>query len=427
MSVVSSLYTGASGLTAHGDALSVVGDNIANANTIGYKSSRANFEDVLANSVGGVGNDIGLGSKLAQVQKILTQGTLLGTGVATDLAIKGDGYFAVKGSAAGLQGQFYTRAGQFILDKDGYMVNSDELKVQGYVIDQTTGTLVKSVTDVKVENSSMPPVATTTSQIAGNLDSTTSTPAQAFTVGAGGDWAGVGYGPEDASNFSSSMTVYDSLGNDHSATVYFRNDGATGWSWSAMVDGGEVGGTAGVMREIGSGAITFDTAGAIATGGTGTLATTFTGAAASSINIDLTNVTQYASQSTVTYLDQNGYGSGSLSGISIGSDGIVTGVFSNGQQRTVAQVLLADFSSPDAMQRIGGNLYIETQKSGTALVGEAASGGRGVISAGALEQSNVDLAQQFVDMIAFQRGFQSNSKTVQTADQMLQTLIGLKR
>jgi flagellar hook protein FlgE len=422
MSVVSSLYTGASGLTSHGDAINVVGDNIANANTVGYKRSRANFEDVLAQSVGGVGNEIGLGSRLASVQKLLSQGALLGTGIATDLAISGDAFFAVKGSASGLDGTFFTRAGQFIMDKDGYMVNQDGLKVQGYNIN-TSGVLVKSVTDIQVQNTQMPPVATTTAQIDGNLDAD-STPF----VDATTPWDATN--PEGTSSFSTSMTVYDSLGAAHSVTVFFRNDDTNGWTWHAMVDGGDVtGGTAGTWSDIGTGTLTFDANGQLTAGMTGTVTTTgwTNGAAASSIDVDLTNLTNYAAKSSVSYMDQDGFASGTLSGISIASDGVITGVFSNGQNRTVGQVLLADFQSADNLNRIGGNLFIETKESGTALFGEAGTGGRGTINAGALEQSNVDLAQQFVDMIAFQRGFQSNSKVVQTADQMLQELIMLKR
>ena len=425
MSVVSSLYTGAAGLSSHGEAISVVGDNIANANTVGFKRSRANFEDVLAQSVGG-GNESGLGSNVADVQKLMTQGALLGTGVATDLAIKGDGFFAVKGSAAGLEGTFYTRAGQFHMDKDGFLVNSNDLKVQGYVVNDN-GVLVKSVTDMQVSNSAIPPMATANASISGNLDANSAV-MDAAAAPAGNPWDTDNV--EGTSNFATSMTVYDSLGQSHSITVAFRNDSADGWEWHALVDGGEVsGGTAGTWSEIGDGTLAFDTDGQMTTSPPVVTLSgiNFNGATAQDINIDFGEVTNYASKSTVTHLDQDGYSSGSLSGISIDSEGTVTGIFSNGQQRTVGQVLLADFKAADQLQRMGGNLYIETEASGTALVGEAAAGGRGIINAGSLEQSNVDLAQQFVDMIAFQRGFQSNSKTIQTADQMMQELINLKR
>jgi flagellar hook protein FlgE len=415
MSIISSLYTGASGLTSHGEALSVVGDNIANADTVGYKRSRANFEDVLAQSVGSGDKDIGLGSRVADVQKILSQGSLLGTGLSTDLAIKGDGFFAVKGTSSGIEGTFYTRAGQFSLDKDGYLVNNDALKVQGYVVD-ATGTLVKSVTDLKVNNSQIPPVATTAAEIDGNVDSTSTTPTAAWDA----------QNPDTTSNFSTSMTVYDSLGQSHSLTVFYRDNGAGSWNWYALAKGSEVG-AATTWSQIGTGTLTFDTAGALTAGATGSISATFTGAAAQTITLDQTNVTQYASTSNVSYMDQDGYGSGALSGISIGSDGLVTGTFSNGQKQTVGQVLVADFKAAESLSRTGSNLYIETESSGTALLGEAASGGRGTINAGSLEQSNVDLASEFVDMIAFQRGFQANSKIVTTSDEMLQELIALKR
>jgi len=417
----------------------VVGDNIANANTVGFKSSRANFEDVLARSLGGGVGDVGLGSRLADVQQILTQGALLGTGIATDLAIKGDGYFAVKGSAEGLDSTFYTRAGQFYLDKDGYMVNSEQLKVQGYVVN-AAGTLVKTVTDVKVENSQMPPVATTAAQVIGNLDSDAVIPTMTMAAAL----AAVPQTPEAASNFSTSVTVYDSLGKDHSVTIYFRKDaqapaGQT-WSWNALVDGGELtGGTAGTWVQCANGTMNFDTDGKLVSQATAATDFDFVGATqnqaiafdfgddTASGGTGLKGVANYASSSTVTYIDQDGYGSGALSGISIASDGVIDGLFNNGMRRTVGQVLLADFQSPQELQRIGGNLFISTEASGPALIGEAASGGRGTIAAGSLEQSNVDLAQQFVDMIAFQRGFQANSRTITTADQMLAELVALKR
>jgi flagellar hook protein FlgE len=429
MSVVSSLYTGAAGLASHGDALSVVGDNIANSNTVGFKGSRANFEDVLARSVGGGTDDIGLGSRLANVQRLLTQGALLGTGVATDLSISGNGFFMVKGSAAGLDGLFYTRAGQFSLDKDGKLVNTNGLVAQGYVAD-ASGNLVKNLTDIQVSTAQMPPVATTSAEIVANLDATSTTPAAAWSTAS----------PTATSNFSSTLTVYDSLGESHTVNVYYRKEAAAGaWSWHALVDGGEItGGTAGVAEEEASGTLAFDTQGRLTAAATTTSSFGFLNAVpAQNIAFDfgdpippgtgLKGTTSFASTSVVTFMDQNGYASGSLSGISIDADGTVNGVFSNGMKRTVGQVLLANFQSPESMKRVGGNLYIGTASSGPALVAEAASGGMGAINAGTLEQSNVDLAKQFVDMITFQRGFQANSKTITTADEMLQQVLGLKR
>ena len=209
-----------------------------------------------------------------------------------------------------------------------------------------------------------------------------------------------------------------------------------------LVDGGDTtGGTgAGTWESIASGTLTFDTQGRLDTEVNGAASVDFVGATpgqaitfdfGDSITTDggsgLTGMTNYAGPSTINFMDQDGYASGALTSISIDTDGMISGIFSNGQQQAVGQVLLADFQNAQDLQRTGGNLFVETQKSGAALIGEATQGGRGSINAGALEQSNVDLAKEFVDMIAFQRGFQSSSKTIQTADMLLQEVIGLKR
>ena len=429
MSVISSMFTGASGITAHGDALQVVGDNIANSNTVGYKGSRANFEDVLARSMGGA--ELGLGTRLAGVQKILSQGALLGTGVSTDLAIKGDGFFQVKGKADGLDGAFYTRAGQFKVDKDGNLVNQSGLKLQGYNSDEN-GNLIQQVADLQVPSYELPPVATTASTIVANLNSDEVAPANPWDP----------TNPSATSNFSTSMTVYDSLGKAHNVDVYFRREAAAGaWSWHGLVDGGEVtGGTAGVPTQAATGTLTFDTQGRLTTEATTTSDFDFLGAVQNqaiafdfgdSITTDggsgLKGVTSYASPSGVTFLSQDGSSSGSLAGISITPNGEIQGVFSNGMQRTVGRVLVADFQNPQDLARTGGNLFIATNESGGPLVGEAGTGGRGAIVSGSLEQSNVDLANEFVNMIAYQRGYQASSRIITVADQVLQETVNLKR
>ena len=429
MSVVSSLYTGASGLRSHGKAISVLGDNVANANTVGYKRSRANFADVLGRSTGG-GANFGMGSEVSSVQKMMSQGALLGTGSATDLAIKGNGFFCVKGSAAGISGNFYSRAGQFHLDKDGNMVNEAGLVAQGYLAD-STGALVKSVKDIKIPQSQMAPSATSKATVAGNLDAK----ATAFTTGSFS-----ATNASSTSNYSTQVTVYDSLGKAHTMTVYFRKTSATAWSYHGVVDGGEItGGSAGTPTVTLTGTLTFDTSGKLATVASGTGTANFANAVqGQTITMDwgdatgasgtgLKGMTSYASASTTSYVSQNGNASGNLAGISVAADGTISGVFSNGKKRTVGQMLLADFKSTQDLDRIGGNLYAETVKSGQANMRQAATGGMGTISAGALEQSNVDLAHEFVNLIAFQRGFQANSRTITTADQMLQELLSLKR
>ena len=433
MSVVSSLYTGASGLSSHGKAISVLGDNVANANTVGYKRSRANFADVLGRSTGAEpDSSIGQGSRLATVQKMMSQGALLGTGLATDMAIKGNGFFCVKGSASGITGNFYTRAGQFHLAKDGKMVNEAGLVAQGYLAD-AAGMLTKKVTDIKIPQSQMAPQATSTSSIAGNLDAG----ATAFTTGSFSASSAA-----TTSNYSTQVTVYDSLGKAHTMTIYFRKTSATAWSYHGVVDGSEItGGSAGTPTVTLTGTLTFDTSGKLASANAGTGTVNFANAVqGQTITVDwgdstgttpagtgLKGMTSYAAASTTSYVSQNGNASGNLAGISVGADGTVSGVFSNGKSRTVGQVLLADFKSQQDLNRIGGNLFAETLASGQALMRQAATGGMGTIAAGNLEQSNVDLATEFVNLIAYQRGFQANSRTVTTADQMLQELLSLKR
>ncbi len=428
MSIGSNLHTGAAGLGSHGSALSVVGDNIANANTVGFKKSRANFDDQLVRSA--LKQDVGLGSKIGSVQKMMLQGSLKSTGSSTDVAIKGNGWFTVQGSASGLTGNFYTRAGQFHLDQTGQLVNQAGLVAQGYMAD-AQGTITKKVVDIKLNHSQMAPTATSEATIYGNLSSSTTTPTSAWSTAA----------PTTTSNFSTQVTMYDSLGKAHTVNVFYRKEATAGaWSWYALVDGGEItGGTAGTYEQEASGSITFDTSGRLDTETTATSSFGWLNAVTATIAFDfgdsittdsgtgLKGTTQYASSSVITYADQDGNASGSMAGISIAADGVVSGVFSNGKQRTVAQLLLADFKSEQDLQRIGNNLFIETDKSGQALMTSAATGGMGTISAGYLEQANVDLAKEFVDMISFQRGFQANAKTVTTSDEMLRELITLKR
>jgi flagellar hook protein FlgE len=251
-----------------------------------------------------------------------------------------------------------------------------------------------------------------------NLDSTSATP-PAFSAA----------NPSGTSNYSTSMTVYDSLGAPHRADVYFRNQGGGNFEWHAMVDGGEVtGGTAGTPTEIANGTMTFDTAGKMTASATAASSASFVGAKPNqAIAFDFTGTSSFASASSVNALNQDGYGAGSLTDVAISDDGTITGKFSNGQSRDIARVALANFASDDGLHRVGNQLFSATDKSGSALVDAASTGGRGSISSGSLETSNVDLASELVTLIAYQRAFSANSKTVQTADEMLQEVSNLKR
>jgi flagellar hook protein FlgE len=434
MSLFSALSSGTAGLEASSAELSVVSNNIANASTVGFKVGRASFEDTLTQSVIGGNGQIGLGSQIQTVQKILTQGALTATGISTDLALQGNGFFIVNGSIDGQAGNFYTRDGEFTLDKSGYLVNLDGLRVQGYTAN-AAGTLTGLPGDLLVGNASAQPLATTTVTLKANLEADDAVTAAAFDPA----------DPSGTSNYSTSMTIYDSLGAAHQTEVYFHKSGDGTWDWHAMTDGGGLqGGTTGQLTEIASGDLTFDTQGRLDTssqnaapvfnplGANAPQPLTFnfgdaTGGAPSTTATGLAGVTQFSSTSATTYIGQDGYGSGQLSSIKIDTLGDISGVFTNGQTRVLGQVAVASFSAADQMDSIGGNLYSQTQGSGQPVVGAAGTGGRATIVAGSLEQSNVDLSDQLVRLITSQRAYEANSKSITTADQLLSELIALKR
>lgn len=430
MGLMSSMYTGVSGLESNSTDLTVIGDNIANANTIGFKGSRTAFEDALAQNLIG-GSQVGMGSRVQAIQKLMTQGALLNTGVVTDLAINGPGFFVVRGAHNGTQGQYYTRAGQFTVNQDGYLVNLEGLLVQGYQAD-ASGSLTGVLGDLRVGSVSAPPKATTTVALKANLDANAQVPTGAWNAAAPVAFDGT----TGNYNFSTSTTVYDSLGNAIPINVYFRKTATGAWEWHATTDGGNLtGGTAGTSTEIASGTLTFDASGNLTAQ---TQTSTFNPLGAVNpqpLTFDFgtpgapndVGVTQYGSPSAVSFLGQDGFASGALARISVSADGTLFGTFTNGEKLVLGQVAIADFEAPDQLERIGGNLFAERPDSGPPTIGQASTGGRGSIVAGALEASNVDLASEFVRMISAQRGFQANSKTISTADQLLGELMNLKR
>jgi flagellar hook protein FlgE len=433
MSLMTALYAGASGLEASSLELSVVGDNIANGNTIGFKGSRAAFADAMAqNLVGGAtggGGQRGLGAKLQIVQKILTQGSLVNTGLATDLGIEGNGFFSVRGSHNGSEGTFYTRAGQFTVNEDGYLVNLQNLRVQGYMADSIGNISGANVSDLQVGNAGTSPHATTSITLKANLDANAIPPNNPMFDPAD---------PGDTSNFVTGVTIYDSLGKAHQAEVYFRKTSAGAWEWHALTDGANLtGGTTGTATEIASGSMTFGTEGQLLqetqTSGFNPLGAeaqplAFNFGDPTNLNgTGLAGITQFAAASSTNFTNQDGYDSGTLTRIAINTQGQVMGIFTNGQTRALGQVALTNFQSPDQLARLGGNTYAQTRESGAPTTGEPATGARGQIIAGALEQSNVDMASEFIRMISSQRSFQANSKTLTTADTLLAELMTIKR
>jgi flagellar hook protein FlgE len=425
------MFSGVSGLRAEGEALGVVGDNIANVNTVGFKSQRAIFQDVLGHSIlAGTSSALpGSGVRMGDVQQLFTQGSLTNTGVSTDVALNGDGFLVVGGTVDGITGNFYTRAGQLTIDNDGFLVNQQGLNVQGYLAN-ADGTLQASISDLAVPTASLSPFRTTEIEVTANLD-----PRDAvltFDI----------LQPDTTSNFSSSITVFDSLGTGRTLDVYFNNAGGNLYNYTVVADGGELaGGTAGTDTIVGSGTLQFNTDGALDIATTPDLSLDFAGGAtagqivALNFGDDITNdgatglggTTQFASDSAVSSQAQDGYASGEFSGLAIDGTGLVQGLYTNGQKIAIGRLAVAKFRSNDGLGRAGQNLWIETRDSGTAALGAAGAGGRASVSSGALESSNVDLGEEFVGLIQHQRSFSANSKTITTADEMLQELINIKR
>lgn len=427
MSLLNAMYSGVSGLNAESGALGIVGDNVSNSNTVGFKSSRADFESQLG---GAIGSGTGAGVVLARSQQIFAQGTLENTGQATDLALSGDGFFVVKGNLGGSDGQFYTRDGQLTVQNDGTLATASGMAVQGYKAN-ADGTYASTLSNIQLPSSALSPQATAKISITANLDATATPPAAAWDP----------QNPATTSNTSTSMTTYDSLGKPHTTDVYFREESPGNWTYHALAKGDDVaGGTPGQNSEIATGTMTFGTNGAMqAVTPTGGGTVSFNGATPNqALNFDfgptvatggtgLEGTTQFGSSSAISAQSQDGYTSGDLSGVKVDSNGVVSGVYSNGQTVAAGQLAIAKFGDNEGLAKAGQNMWASTTESGAAAVSAASTGGRGSVVSGSLEQSNVDIAGQFVDLITHQRAFQANSKVITTADQMLQELMQIKQ
>ncbi|AJE04345.1 flagellar basal-body rod protein FlgF [Geobacter pickeringii] len=419
MSVTSAMYTGISGLAANGEAMSVIGNNISNVNTTGFKSGRMLFSDVLSSTISG-GSQIGRGVQIQAVQNDFSQGSFESTQSSTDLAIQGDSFFVVQNS----NGRYYTRAGAFNFDKDKVLVNPDGYQVQGYGIIPGTGQSNGVLGAINLTSfASTPPKQTANVKMVVNLDSTQTTPALPWDP----------TNPVATSNFSTSLSVYDSLGNAHTATAYFRKTAANAWDWHVIIPDATAGTPGSVTTPI-NGTLAFSSTGALTaqtpTAGTAQNITFANGSTVPQpvlFDLGVGATTQYASASIVSSQTQDGYYQGTLTKVTIDDKGYVNGVYSNGQLQKLYQVALAKFSSNDGLSKSGGSLFEETLASGQPMLSNAATPGVGKILSNSLEQSNVDMAAQFVKMITTQRGYSANSKTITTADEMLQEVLGLKR
>jgi flagellar hook protein FlgE len=399
------MYTAVSGLSTYGDALGVIGNNVSNVGTVGFKSSSASFAELISASLAS-SQQVGLGVRMDGVQGNFTQGSLSTTGNTLDLAIDGDGFFQLKNASGAL---FYSRDGQFQVNKLGQVVDPNGELLQGYQA-TASGVITGTIDNITLASTNSAPLASTTSTIKANLDATATAPTPAFNVT-----------DPTSYNFSTPQTIYDSLGSAHNLTFYFvKSSTANTWNLYQQIDGGAA--TAATN-------LVFNASGALTSGGTQALSLAIAGGATTpqTVTVDFTNMTQFGSKSAVLDQTQNGYASGSLQRVSVDSQGQIVAQFTNGQTRTLAQVVLDRFVNPQGLVRTGDNLFIESNDSGSPIVGAPNSNGLGNIVAGALEQSNVDLGKEFVNMIVTQRAFQANSKAITTSDQMLQDLVNLIR
>ncbi len=390
-----SLFSGISGLRSHQTMMDVTGNNIANVNTNGFKSSSVQFQDTLSqmlraagapqgNTAGSNPSQVGLGVRVAGVTTNFGQGSAQQTGRSLDLMVNGDGFFVAKS----VNETLYTRAGAMTFDINGTLINSEGLKIQGWQADPATGQIstTAGVGDIQLPISTlMQPRSTTTTTFEGNLP---------------GDSA-VG------TTLPASIDVFDAQGTKSTLSVTFRKDDADTWS---VLEGTTVLGT-----------VDFTGGGAAQTTTPATLTS------ATGIALDLATVTGFSGTTSIKTSSQDGYQVGSLTAFTIGPDGVLTGIFSNGLKQPVAQIATATFANVAGLEKAGGSMYRTTVNSGAARVGSPGLDDRGALSSGMLEMSNVDLAAEFTNLIIAQRGFQANSRVITSSDELLQDLVNLKR
>ncbi|MFT5726648.1 MAG: flagellar hook protein FlgE [Desulforhopalus sp.] len=435
MGISSAFYSGVSGLNTNSQAMSVIGNNLANTNTVGFKGSRHVFADLLSGSINGSGgtSQVGRGVGVSQIDQVFSQGTFESTESNLDVAIEGDGFFVLK--EVGDDTTYYSRAGAFRFNDEGYLVNPEGLRVQGKLFGADGELAPGNATEIQVKNTGLiQGSATSAVTLTTNLDSTSAIIDPAIVL------AGVIPGDDTTYNYSTSTQVFDSLGNPHLLTSYFVKTGENQWesAWSAedtnvppnilqgeyvndapIVAGEMLGFTEDGILDGNALDPQVDTTATIlgidwANGTTPTdLTVTF-------------NTTQFNSDSVVLSQDQNGFGAGSLTDVEIDGEGAVTAFYSNGESTKVANIVLAKFINPNGLRTAGSNLFTAGEEAGAARVG-IPDAELGSIFTNSLELSNVDMGVEFVRMITVQRGFQANSKIITTVDELLGELINLKR
>jgi len=404
---------GLSGLNAAAHNLEVIGNNVANANTVGFKQSRTEFADVYATWVAGAGGQqAGIGVGVSDVAQMFEQGNITITNNPLDIAINGVGFFRMSQNGA----TTYTRNGAFKIDKDGFFVNANGDKLTGYPANNNGIILQSSApAELRTTTADLAPQATTEAILSLNLDSRkTDMPAGSFNF-------------NDPLTYHNTTTVqvFDSLGNPHNLSVFLLKTAANSWEVYAQNDGAALNGGAAV------GTLNFTTGGVIDTTTTTlpfnlTLPMATGAGTPQTATLQFQGTTQFGSNFGVTRVQQDGFTSGRLLGFSVASDGVILGRYSNGKSFAQGQIVLASFTNSQGLTPLGNNAWAESSDSGQPAVGAPDTGNRGTTNAGALEESNVDLTAELVHMITAQRAYQANAQTVKTQDQLMQTLVNLR-
>jgi flagellar hook protein FlgE len=419
-----SFQQGLSGLNATSKNLEVIGNNVANSNTFGAKASRAEFSDMYASAMNGAGsNPVGIGVALAAVSQQFTQGNISATGNPMDLAVNGGGFFQV---TDGANPAVYTRNGQFKVDREGYIVNNDAMRLVGYPADASGVVQPGNASALRLPSAGIAPQGTSEIELEMNLDSRSATTAPT---------AGPAIDLNDPTTYNSatSLTVYDALGQDVALTYYFQKAASDTWNVFITANGTPINGTA--AAPLPSTTLVFPANGGAPASPVGPVSidipvtTNPAGAATRAITgvmLDMDGARQYGAPFGVTNLSQDGYAPGQLTGVSIEPNGIVMARYSNGQSKPAGQIEMATFRNPQGLQPLGGNAWSRTYASGDPIVGVPGDGNLGVLQSGALEESNVDLTAELVAMMTAQRVYQANAQTIRTQDQVLQTLVQLR-
>lgn len=425
--LVGSFYSGLAGLQAASFALNTIGNNLANVNTVGFKRSQANFAELLTNNISGLsgnGNPIqtGLGVRHTEVIARFSQGSIQSTGIKTNLAIQGEGFFMVNYNG----GSAFTRAGNFTLDAEGFLVNSEGFVVRGFMADGSGNIDISNgLQDIQVDlGQTAPPSATTLVRFLTNLDADAAT----------GD------------TYQTTVEIFDSLGVSHSLNITYTKTGVGAWNYTMSTEDPAV--TIDVGTGSDTGTLTFDGAGVLTSinGSTVTAGDSLdvdptvsisgfsNGANAMSFVWDVEDdvnsqlfLSQFGTNNSTGTVYQNGYGAGVLQDIDFAPDGTMIGYYSNGLSLNLARVAVATFNNNNGLRKIAGNLFLSTAASGPSSIDGEGTGGRGSVVASSLENSNVDISEEFTAMIIHQRGYQSNSKIITTVDSLLQEAINLKR